>query len=119
MLLVGRPGCNKVTARFAAELPVSFGEGSFVVRDEAYAHPDSAVLAAAENPLNRRYSLVVAIAGLGAASTLRAAPLLMDASLEAAEGIVLAPDRPALVADGPGARFGPRRGDGEGGEVSK
>ena len=65
-----------------------------MVRDEAYAHADSAVLAAAENPLNRRYSVVV-IAGLGAAATLRAAPLLMDGSLEEAEVVVLQHDKAA------------------------
>ncbi len=37
LLLIGRPGCNTVTARFAGELPVSFGPQSFVVRGEAYA----------------------------------------------------------------------------------
>ncbi len=86
LLLIGRPECNRIAARFAAELPLSFGPRSFVVRGKAYAHPDSAVLAAAENPLNRRFSLV-AIAGLGAGATLRAAPLLMDQS--AAEVVVL------------------------------
>ena len=65
-----------------------------MVRDRVYAHPDSAVIAAMENPLNRRYSAVV-IAGLGAASTLRAAPRLMDKSLEDAEVIVLPHGKPA------------------------
>ena len=45
------------------------------------------MIAAAENPLNRRYSLVV-IAGLGAAATLRTAPKLMERSREAAEVVV-------------------------------
>ncbi len=94
LLLIGRPGCNKLTARFAGDLPITFGAGSFVVRDETFAHADSAVIAAAENPLNRRYSLVV-IAGLGAASTLRAAPLLMDSSVEAAEVVLLPHGKPA------------------------
>jgi len=87
LLLIGRPACNKITARFSADLPVSFGTGSFVVRDNAYAHADSAVIAAAENPLNRRYSVVV-LAGLGAAATLRTAPLLMDSSRQSAEVVV-------------------------------
>ena len=34
LLLVGRPGCNAITARFAGDLPVSFGQQSFVVRGE-------------------------------------------------------------------------------------
>jgi hypothetical protein len=87
LLLIGRPACNKITASFGADLPVSFGTGSFVVRDNAYAHADSAVIAAAENPLNHRYSLVV-IAGLGAAATLRTAPALMDSSRQSAEVVV-------------------------------
>jgi Phospholipase B len=87
LLLIGRPACNKITARFSAELPVTFGAGSFVVRDEAFAHADTAVIAAAENPLNRRYSVVV-IAGLGAGATLRTAPLLLDSSRQPAEVVV-------------------------------
>jgi len=54
---------------------VAFGTQSFTVRGETYAHADSAVIAAAENPLNARYSVVVA-AGTGAASTLRTVPQL-------------------------------------------
>ena len=50
------------------------------------------MVAAAENPSNRRYSLVV-IAGLNAASTLRAAPLLLDKA--AAEVVVLPHGKPA------------------------
>ena len=52
LLLIGRPPFNRVTARFRPELPITFGTGSFVVRGEAFAHPDSAVIVAAENPLN-------------------------------------------------------------------
>ena len=92
LLLIGRPGSNTLTARFAPELPVSFGPQSFEVRGEWYAHADSAVLAAAENPLNRRYSMVV-IAGLNAASTLRAAPLLLNKA--SAEVVVLPHGKPA------------------------
>ncbi|HBI41300.1 MAG TPA: hypothetical protein DDY78_00385 [Planctomycetales bacterium] len=87
LLLIGRPTCNKITARLSADLPITFGAGSFVVRDEAFAHADSAVIVAAENPLNRRYSVVV-IAGLGAGATLRTAPLLLDSSRQSAEVVV-------------------------------
>jgi hypothetical protein len=75
LLLVGRPDCNSVTQRCREALPVTFGSRSFVVREEAYAHAGSGVVAAAENPLNKRYSVVVA-AGLSPAATLRVAPLL-------------------------------------------
>jgi hypothetical protein len=68
LLLVGRPAVNRVTARFRDALPVAFGEQSVVVRGEVYAHPDTVIVAAAENPLSPRYSLVV-VAGLSALST--------------------------------------------------
>jgi hypothetical protein len=75
LLLIGRPDCNAVTQHYREALPVSFGTCSFVVRSEAFAHAGSAVAVAAENPANRRYSIVV-VAGLSPAATLRAAPLL-------------------------------------------
>jgi hypothetical protein len=75
LLLIGRPETNSVIARFRTALPVTLGRQSFTVRGETYAHALSGVLAAAENPLNPRYSIVVA-AGLSAASTLRIAPQL-------------------------------------------
>src|SRR5207249_4375911 len=71
LLLIGRPNSNSVVARCRAALPVSFGDYSFTVRNESLAHANIAVLAAAESPFNRRYSVVV-IAGLGASATLRA-----------------------------------------------
>src|SRR5579884_1925936 len=88
LLLIGRPDCNSVTRRCRDALPVAFGTRSFVVREEAYAHAGSAVAAAAENPLNRRYSVVV-IAGLSPGATLRAAPLL---PAQRAAEIVVFPD---------------------------
>ena len=66
LLLVGRPATNSVTARLADGLPVRFSPGSFIVRGETYAHPDSAVIAAGGNTLSDRFSVVV-FAGLGAA----------------------------------------------------
>jgi len=68
VLLVGRPATNKVAARCCEKLPVSFAAASFAVRGETYAHPDSAVIAAGDNPLNARFSVVI-YAGLGAAAT--------------------------------------------------
>ncbi len=72
LLLIGRPDTNSLTAHFASALPVTFGPRSFVVRGDSYAHADSAVMAAAENPSSGRYSVVV-IAGLSAEATLRTA----------------------------------------------
>ena len=88
LLLVGRPETNAVTARFRSALPVTFGSGSFLVRGLTYAHPGSAVIAAADNPLARRYSVVV-LAGLSAESTLRAVPVLMVRDQKRAEVLVL------------------------------
>src|SRR5262249_23174131 len=78
VLLVGRPDSNTLVARFQAALPVTFGKRSFTVRHETYAYAGSAVVAAADNPLNPRYSMVV-LAGLNAESTLGTPPALLSA----------------------------------------
>ncbi len=70
LLLIGRPETNRVSKRLASAVPVKFGRGSFTVDGVVYAHARTAMLAAGENPLERRFSLVM-IAGLDAASTLR------------------------------------------------
>jgi hypothetical protein len=87
VVLIGRPDTNAVVARWRDAWPVRFGPRSFVVRGEGFAHANSAVIAAAENPLNRRFS-AVAVAGLGAASTLRTTPLLADGNRRPAEVVV-------------------------------
>jgi len=87
LLLIGRPDSNRLVARFRDSLPVRFGPHSFEVRGEAYAHPESAVLVAAENPLQRRYSMVV-IAGLGGLATLRTVAEFEDDSMTSAEVVV-------------------------------
>jgi Phospholipase B len=76
ILLIGRPDSNSLVQRFQGALPIRYGSRSFIVRGETYAHPGSAVVVAAENPLNGRYSLVV-LSGLSAASTLHAPERLM------------------------------------------
>ena len=68
LLLVGRPATNRTAEHCCTKLPVSFTAGSLTVRGETYAHPDSAVIAAGDNPLNSRYSVVI-YAGLGAQAT--------------------------------------------------
>jgi len=88
LLLIGRPSTNALVKRFHQALPISFGSGSFAVREEVYAHPDSGVLVSAENPLNKRFSMVV-FAGLGAASTLRTVPLVASRLTQPAEIVVL------------------------------
>jgi hypothetical protein len=101
LLLIGRPDSNRVVGRVAKALPVTFGSRSFVVRQDTYAHAGSAVVAAAANPENARFSVVV-MAGLDAYSTWRAAPQLVY--LPAAEVVVLpngAPVKGLVVSAGP------------------
>jgi aminopeptidase N len=86
VVLIGRPDTNRVVAQLGDALAIKFGKQSFVVRNEAYANAESAVIAAAENPLNKRYSVVVAT-GLNAASTLRTAARLARVN-RAAEVVV-------------------------------
>lgn len=68
LVLLGHPGNNALAARFRNSIPVSFGPHSFVIRGVTYAHPDSSVMVAATNPLNRRFSLVL-FAALGTRGT--------------------------------------------------
>jgi Phospholipase B len=76
LLLIGRPDNNSVVAAMKDSLPITFGARSFKVQDQTYAHAGSSVLAAAANPHDPRYSIVV-IAGLSAESAFHAAPSLM------------------------------------------
>jgi hypothetical protein len=84
LLLVGRPDTNAVTARLAEALPVRFGDASFVLRDETYAHPATAVIAAGPNPLAGRYEVVL-FAGLSAEATWRCAQQAGDRTNPPAE----------------------------------
>jgi hypothetical protein len=70
LLLVGRPDANAVASRSAGSLPLSFGPASFLLRDETYAHPATAVIAAGPSPFNDRYEVVL-FAGLSAEATWR------------------------------------------------
>lgn len=88
LLLVGRPATNLLTARLATRLPVAFGPQSFEVRDELYAHPESAVIAAGENPFNPRYSVVM-VAGLSSLGTWQVMSRFMDEQLTYAPVVVL------------------------------
>jgi len=88
LLLIGRPNTNVLVKKFHKELPISFGRGSFAAGQEVYAHPESAVIAAAENPINKRFSLVV-IAGLSAAATQNTVPVFIDRKMRPAEVMIL------------------------------
>ncbi|MEO8616601.1 MAG: C45 family autoproteolytic acyltransferase/hydrolase [Luteolibacter sp.] len=102
LILLGHPGSNSLAARFRKQIPVVFGPHSFALRGAIYAHPESAVLVAAENPLNRRFSLVL-YAGLGTRGTVGLitkldedevtyAPLVLLPAGEPAHAMVLVPD---------------------------
>jgi hypothetical protein len=71
ILLIGRPDSNRLVERFRKQLPITFGSRSFVVAGKTYANAGSAIIAAADNPLNLRYSMVL-VAGLSAEATLHA-----------------------------------------------
>jgi len=88
IILIGRPACNSVGARWEKALPVSFGTCSFEIRGEHYAHPESAVVCAAVNPLNPRFS-AVCIAGLSALGTLSVVPSFEEESLPYAQVVLL------------------------------
>lgn len=75
IVLVGSSATNKITARFTKQFPVHFGAHSFEFSGKTYAHPNSAIVLAGDNPLNLRFSLV-AIEGLSALSTLKASQQL-------------------------------------------
>jgi hypothetical protein len=88
LILIGRPDSNALVERFRSSLPITFGSRSFVVRQETYAHPGSAVIVAADNPLNNRYGLVV-LAGLSAESTWHAPAALLRDGKAGAEVLVV------------------------------
>jgi hypothetical protein len=89
LLLIGRPDTNRCVERFRGALPVEFGSRSFKVNQESYAHAGSAVMAAGENPLNPRYSVVV-LAGLSPEATWQTpAKLLERGPFGGAEVVVL------------------------------
>ncbi|HEV3021161.1 MAG TPA: hypothetical protein VGX76_01790, partial [Pirellulales bacterium] len=89
LLLVGRPAVNSVTARSVKSLAASFTDGSFTVKGSTYAHADSAIVVAGDNPFSRRWSVVV-YAGLGARATRRAVESLPDRGVPMLPAIVLA-----------------------------
>ncbi|HLQ45066.1 MAG TPA: hypothetical protein VK137_10080, partial [Planctomycetaceae bacterium] len=89
LLVVGEPTTNSLLRRAAEKSPVRFGTQSFVVRDETFANPDSAVIAASENPWNERFSVVV-FAGLSARATYRIVDSL-SADEETAPQVVVFP----------------------------
>jgi Phospholipase B/S-layer like family, C-terminal region len=92
LLLIGRPDSNSLVQRFQDILPATFGTHSFKMRGTVYAHAESAIIMAIDNPLNRRYS-VVTIAGLSGLSTLQVMSKFEDNSLSYAQIAVLPHDQ--------------------------
>jgi hypothetical protein len=88
LLLIGRPDSNALVERFSKNLPIPFGSRSFVVRGKTYAHPGSAVVVAADNPVNPRFSMVV-LAGLSAEATVFAPAKFAQGWQRPAEVLVL------------------------------
>jgi hypothetical protein len=86
--LLGHPGTNALAARFKKEIPVSFGPHSFTIRGVPYANPETAVLVAATNPLNPRFSLVL-YAGLGTRATVDIARKLDEENVSYAPLVLL------------------------------
>jgi hypothetical protein len=72
ILLIGRPDCSDLIERLSPSLPVTFGPRSFIARGQTYANAESAVIAAAANPMDGRFE-IVCIAGLSPSATVRAA----------------------------------------------
>ena len=71
LLLVGSPRTNQVSAVIlekSSRFPVTFGQQSFSVAGQRFAHPETWVIAVGDNPLNPRFSAVM-FTGLNAAST--------------------------------------------------
>ena len=88
LLLVGRPATNAISRRFAGQMGVAYGSQSFGVRGKHYIHPETATLAAADNPLNPRYSIVI-VAGLGSLGTYQTVGKFADDVLSYAPVVVL------------------------------
>ena len=88
LVLIGHPGTNALAARFRDQIPVPFGPHSFSIRGITYAHPETSILVAAENPMNRKFSLVL-FAGLGTRATVDFARKLDEDNLTYAPVVVL------------------------------
>lgn len=88
LLLVGRPGTNRLSDTCRKSFPAAFGAGSFRVRDEVFAHPGSAVVAAGVSPSDPDSSVVL-IAGLSAEATRFAVPFLLDKDLRPGNVLLL------------------------------
>jgi hypothetical protein len=101
ILLIGRPATNRITARLADAFPVHFGPASFKLRDQAYAHPRTAIVAAGPNPLAvAKDRSVVVCAGMSAEGTWQGIRRFPDSGRVACEVLLMedgAPIRPLTI----------------------
>lgn len=88
LLLVGRSATNALSQRLAAQWGVEFGPRSFAVRGQRYTHPESAVMAAGDNPLDPRCSAVL-MAGLSSLGSYQLMGKLADDVLGYAPVVVV------------------------------
>jgi hypothetical protein len=94
VLLVGRPDSNSAAPALARALPLTFGPASFSIRDETYAHPHTAVIAAGPIPDDHRYEVVI-FAGLSAEATWRCVLGIGERNSAPAEVVLLPAGKPA------------------------
>jgi hypothetical protein len=103
LILIGRPETNAVAAGLLERIQaaVRFQSGSFVIGETTYGHEGSAVVMAGPNPDHPARSIVL-VAGLGAASTWKAAVALAGRDTPACE-VLLLPNaaRPRPLVPGP------------------
>lgn len=96
LIFIGRPDSNRLMAAEEWKWPVRLALGSFQLRETLYAHPESALLMAIENPFNPRFSSVIS-AGLSPLGTLQATRQFAEGSLPNAPIVVL-PNQQAIQA---------------------
>jgi hypothetical protein len=90
ILLIGRPATNRITARLVEALPVHFGPASFKFRDQVYAHPHTAIVAAGPNPLaSAKDRSAVVFAGLSAEGTWQGIRRFPDSGRVACEVLLM------------------------------
>ena len=101
VLLIGRPATNRITARLADAVPVRFGPASFKLRDQAFAHPLTAIVAAGPNPLaSAKDRSTVVFAGLSAEGTWQGIRRFPDGGRVACEVLLMetgVPIRPLAI----------------------
>jgi hypothetical protein len=92
LILIGRPGTNRLAARLAESLPVRFGAASFLVNGRRYGHPGTALAVAGPNPKARDRSVVL-ISGLSAEGTWQGTRRFAESGSATVEVVLMEADR--------------------------